>query len=59
MVVYLKNEVLLTYTLEGVNSIANFTTVYEVTQYNRDSHFLIRTMVFVFRGNLFNFYYSM
>ena len=29
------------YTLEGVSSVANFTTAYEEIQLNRDSHFLI------------------
>ena len=30
------------YTQEGVSSIANFIPAYEESQYNRDSHFLIR-----------------
>ena len=44
------------YTLEGVNSVANFITAYEETQLNRDSHFLIRNVFFVTEGNLFDVY---
>ena len=32
------------YTLEGVRSVANFISAYEDSQYNRDSHFLIRSV---------------
>ena len=53
---YLKNGVLLMYTLEGISSVANFITAYEETQYNRDSHFLIRGAFFVSKGNLFDIY---
>ena len=28
------------YTLEGVSSVVNFISVYEESQYNRDSYFL-------------------
>ena len=41
------------YMLEGVNSVANFITAYEKSQLNRDSHFLIRSVFFVAKGNLF------
>ena len=44
------------YTLEGVSSVANFITAYEESQYNRDSHFLIRSVFFVSKGNLSDFY---
>ena len=44
------------YTLEGVSSVANFITAYEESQLNRDSHFLIRSVFFVSKGNLFNVY---
>ena len=46
------------YTLEGVNSVANFITAYEETQWNRDSHFLIRNVFFVTEGNLFNVFFT-
>ena len=45
------------YTLEGINSVANFITAYEESQYKRDSHFLICNVFFVSKGNLFGFYY--
>ena len=48
------------YTLEeDVSSVANFITAYEESQLNRDSHFLIRSVFFVSKGNLFdvNFYF--
>ena len=45
------------YTLEGVSSAANFITAYEESQTkqqkNRDSHFLICSVFFVSKGNLF------
>ena len=41
------------YTPEGVSSVANFITAYEESQENRDSHFLIRSVFFVSKGNLF------
>ena len=43
------------YTLEGVSSVANFITAYEESQ-NRDSHFLICSVFFVSKGNLFDIY---
>ena len=42
------------YTLEGVSSVANFITAYEESQSNRDSHFPIRSVFFVSKGNLFD-----
>ena len=44
--------------LEGVSSVTNFITAYEdeESQENRDSHFLIRSVFFVSKGNLFNVY---
>ena len=36
----LENGIQLMYTLEGVSSVANVITVYEESQFNRDSHFL-------------------
>ena len=41
------------YTLEGVNSVANFITAYEESHKNRDSHFLIHSVFFVSKGNIF------
>ena len=41
------------YMLEGVSKIANFITAYEEYQLNRDSHFLIRSVFLVSKGNLF------
>ena len=51
----LENGVLIMYTLEGVNSVANFITAYEESQYNRDFYFLICSMFFVSKGNLLTF----
>ena len=39
------------YTLEGVNSVANFITAYEESHLDRDSRFLISSMFFVSKGN--------
>ena len=36
------------YTLEGVNSAANFITAYKESQLNRESHFLIRSFLLFF-----------
>ena len=44
------------YTLEGVSSVANFITAYEVSIKNRNSHFLICSVFFVSKGNLFDVY---
>ena len=44
------------YKLEGVSIVANFITAYEESQENRDSHFLIRSVFFVSKGNLFDVY---
>ena len=44
------------YTLEGVSSVANLITAYGESQLNRDSHFLIRSVFFVSKGNLFDVY---
>ena len=46
------------YTLEGVSSVAIFITAYEESQSNRDSHFLICSVFFVSKGNLFDVYFS-
>ena len=46
------------YTLESVNSVANFITAYEESQLNGDSHFLICSVFFVSKGNLFDVYFS-
>ena len=46
------------YTLEGVSSVANFNTAYEESQLDRDSHFLIRSVFFVSKGNLFYVYFT-
>ena len=46
------------YTLEGVSNVANFITAYEESQENRDSHFLICSVFFVSKGNLFDVYYN-
>ena len=48
------------YTLEGISSVANFITAYEVSQLNRDSHFLSCSVFIVSKGNLFLrlFYYT-
>ena len=45
------------YTLEAVSSVANFITAYGESQLNRNSHFLIRGVFFVSKGNLFDVYY--
>ena len=47
------------YTLEGVSSVANFITAYKESQSNRDSHFLICSVFFVSKGNLFDVYSSL
>ena len=44
------------YTIEGVSNVANFNTAYEESHSNRDSHFLIRCVFFVSKGNLFDVY---
>ena len=46
------------YTLEGVSSVAIFITAYEESQYNRDSHFLICSVFFVSKGNVFYVYFT-
>ena len=43
------------YMLEGVSSVANFITAYEVSK-SQDSHFLIRSVFFVSKCNLFDIY---
>ena len=43
------------FTLEGVSGVANFVTAYEESQKNRDFHFLIHSVFFVLKGNLFMF----
>ena len=50
-----ENRVLLMYTLEGVSSVAHFIAAYEESQLNRNSHFLIRSVFFVSKTNLFDF----
>ena len=45
-------------TLEGVSNVANFIIAYEVSQQNRDSHFLICSVLFVSKGTLFDVYSS-
>ena len=42
--------------VEGVSGIANFINVYEESQLNRDSHFLICGVFFVSKGNIFYVY---
>ena len=54
----LENGFLLLYTLEGVCSVANFSTAYKESQENQDSNFLICSVFFVFRGNLFDGYFT-
>ena len=48
------------YTLEGVSSVANFITAYKESKINRNFLFLIRSVFFVSKGNLFGrlFYYT-
>ena len=46
------------YTLEGVRSVANFITAYEESKWDRDSHFLIRIVFFVSKGNPFDIYFT-
>ena len=46
------------YTPEGVSSFAIFITAYEESQENRDFHFLICSVFFVSKGNLFDVYCS-
>ena len=48
-----ENGVRLMYILEGVSNVANFITAYEVSQFYRDSHFLICGVFFVSKGNIF------
>ena len=55
--------VLLMYTLECVSSVTTFITAYEESQETKDSHFLIRSLFFLFvcfflKGNRFDVYYS-
>ena len=50
------NELLFMYTLEGVSSVAIFITANEESQSNRDSYFLICSVFFVSKGNLFDVY---
>ena len=47
---------LLMYTLEGVSSVANI-TVYEESQHNGNSHFLICNMFFDSKCNHFDIYF--
>ena len=47
------------YTLEGVSSVANFITAYENSQYNRDSHFQIRSVFYVSKDNIFDVYQTL
>ena len=42
------------YTLEGVNSFANFISANEDSRQNQDSYFLICSAFFVFKGNNFD-----
>ena len=42
------------YMLQGMQSVTNFITAYEESQYNQDFHFLI----FVSKGNIFDSYYG-
>ena len=43
------------YTLEGVSRVANFITTYEMSQLNRDYHFVIRSVFFVSTAIFFTF----
>ena len=45
-------------TLEGVSSVAKFIAAYEESKKNRDSHFLIRSVFFVSKGNFFYVYFT-
>ena len=45
------------YTLEGVSSVANFITTYEES-IKPNSHFLICSVFFVSKGNLFDVYFT-
>ena len=47
-----------TYMLEGVSSVAYFSTIYEESQQTRDSHFLICSVLFVSKGTLFDVYFT-
>ena len=42
------------YTLEGLSSVVNFITAYEESQENRDSHFLIYSVFFNSKVNLYD-----
>ena len=44
------------YTLEDVSSVANFITAYEESQLNRDFRFLVPSVFFISKGNLFGVY---
>ena len=46
------------YTLDGVSSVANFITVYEESQYNRDSHFLSVVCSLLPKAIRFYFYFN-
>ena len=46
------------YTLEGVSSVANYISAYEESQLSRDSHFLICSVFFVSKGNIFDVYFT-
>ena len=46
------------YTLEGVSSVAKFITTDEESLQNRYSHYLIRSVFFVSKGNLFDVYFT-
>ena len=51
-----ENGVLLIYTLKGVSSVANFISAYDESQLNPESNFLIRSVFFVSKSNLFDVY---
>ena len=48
-----QSGVLLKYTLEGVSNVANFDTAYKECQENQDSSFLLSSLFFVSKSNIF------
>ena len=49
---------MLVYMPESLSSVANCITAYEESQLNQDSHFIISSVFFVFKGNLFDVYFT-
>ena len=46
------------HTLEGVSSVVNFISAYKKSQSNQESRFLICSVFFLSKGNLFKFFFS-